>query len=180
MFGQLPESKPAFNMTYDPTQWNQYPQYNQYLSLLVNTWRQEYVFFGLDDNGYFVAYTPSAYNYMHFYTSPVGLLYGHLIVEYQGTVTPFFRRFVEGNKMIPANGYDLMDNMEQMRVQYALHNLQWNQETYDYWYKLFQDLYPKLLEYTPGNNIQKGDEDNDGQGTGNDSSEDDRVESESD
>lgn len=137
-FGTWPVRNYNYNMMVDVQQgtdspWFDYAQYSNYYCLLIGTWKQEAAFFGLTDDGHFVAYTLADYDWMHFYTSPVGLLYGHLVVSYDGTVTPWFRKFIAGNNMVRTDDFDLTSNLEQMRVQYVIHNLQWDSAVEEYW-----------------------------------------------
>lgn len=160
-FGVRPQRNHNFNLLTSPitaenTPWLEFGQYADYYCLLMATWRQECCFFGINDDGYWCAYMPDNYNWMSWYTFPVGLMYGHPVIRYYGTITPWFKRFIRTNKLVLDEGYDLARNTELMRMQYAIHNLEWTADTENYWRVLFAKLYQEQnvdvpVDYTPGN-----------------------------
>lgn len=161
-FGVTPQRNYAFNRSTDQigipgTPFFGFGQYSDYYCLLMDTWREECVFFGLNEDGYLVAYTPTWYTWMQFYTFKVGLMYGHPVISYYGTLTPWFKRFIQTNHLILDEGFNLLKNTELMRMQYAIHNLEWNADVEQYWYNLFQKLWSPddTPEYTPGNHLGK-------------------------
>lgn len=162
-FGVTPQRNHNFNLSVDMdgipgSPFFGFGQYSDYYSLLLATWRDECVFFGLNEDGYFVAYTPTWYTWMKFYTFKVGLMYGHPVISYYGTVTPWFKRFIQANHLVLDAGFDLLKNTELMRLQYTIHNLKWDADVEQYWLKLFAELWQSSqldsgTEYTPGNQL---------------------------
>lgn len=160
-FGVAPSLNHHFNLstdfeTADDTPFFEFGQYHDYYCLLLETWRFECVFFGLNEDGRLVAYVPTWYSWMQFWTFPVGLMYGHPVIQYYGTVTPWFKRFIRTNHLVLDDGYDLASNIDLMRLQYEIHDLTWDKDVQQYWINLFEQLWRQACnpDYTPGNSVR--------------------------